>query len=151
MIRPHFQPKQRAVPIVVHYMGLKSLFPQGVIQRTASQISWEGFLQPTPDSRTYRVRLNYKLGNWPNVKVLSPDLHVLAGSRKLPHMYDQKEQRICLFDPVGNYWRPQMSVAVTMMSWTLAWLSFFELWLLTDVWYGRGRGHPGDDPTCHDF
>jgi hypothetical protein len=146
-----FHPKQRAVPIVAHYIGLRALFPQGVIQRTDLSVSWEGLLKPTPDSRTYRIRLDYTLGKLPNVRILSPDLRVLAGSRKLPHTYDQKDQRICLFYPDGKYWRPQMSVAVTMMTWTLAWLAFFELWLLTDVWYGRGIGHPGDDSTCHNL
>ena len=146
-----YQPRQRALPICAHYMGLRSLFPQGVIRCMADRISWEGMLKPTPDSRTYHVRMDYTLGNSPHVRILSPDLHHLAGSRKLPHTYKQAEKRICLYYPDGRLWRPQMSLAVTVMTWTLAWLVFFELWLMTDIWYGRGKGHPGDDSTCHNF
>jgi hypothetical protein len=40
-----------------------------------------------------------------------------------------------------------MGLACTVMNWALAWLAFFEIWLATDIWFGRGVGHPGDDPS----
>jgi hypothetical protein len=142
-------PRQRALSIATQVAVLKSAFPQGRLTRTNDSIEWVGSLAPLESSREYQVRMSYKLGGFPAVFVLSPDLRELTGERRLPHCYDQEKQKLCLFYPKDRKWTPQMALAATVMKWTLAWLTFFEIWLSTDIWFGRGIGHPGDDPSSH--
>ena len=142
-------PRQRSLPMATQLAVLKSTFPQGTISRSHDSIEWLGVLSLLESSREYRVRLSYTLGGSPAVFVLSPNLHQLTGGRRLPHCYDQGKQKLCLYYPKDRKWTPQMALAATVMKWTLAWLSFFEIWLSTDIWFGRGTGHPGDDSSPH--
>jgi len=54
---------------------------------------------PTPLSRVYAVRINYRQGETPHVFIEDPDLTVLADGRRLPHVYQQKPTRLCLIFP----------------------------------------------------
>jgi hypothetical protein len=40
-----------------------------------------------------------------------------------------------------GFWNPANSIASTIMLWACLWLQYFELWLVTDEWHGRGE-HP---------
>jgi hypothetical protein len=142
-----FNPSPRALSIAAQIATLKSLFPQGIVKSRGNALAWEGVLSPLDCSREYRVRLNYEMGASPSVMVLSPNLHDLAEGRRLPHCYDQAQQRLCLFYPWERNWTPHIALAQSVMKWALAWLVFFEIWLSTDVWHGRAIGHPGDDPS----
>lgn len=149
MRNTRYTPRQQPLSIAAHAFMLKLAFPQGKLNWSLKSLRWDGGLSPLNGSREYRLRLDYEIGSLPSVTVLSPNLHALAGERRLPHCYDQNQQRICLFYPKDKKWTPQKNVTCTVMQWALAWLAFFEIWLGTDVWYGRGIGHPGDDPSIH--
>lgn len=144
-----FHPQQQALPLAAHAFMLRLAFPQGILKKTSKTICWEGSLSPLDGSREYSVRLEYEIGSAPSITVVRPNLIELAGDRRLPHCYDQIKQRLCLYYPPNKRWTPQKNVACTVMPWALAWLAFFEIWLSTNIWYGRGIGHPGDDPSIH--
>jgi hypothetical protein len=102
---------------------------------------WEFDAQPTPLSRTYRLRITYQQNDIPQVLVVNPDLTILAEGRHLPHVYQQKPTRLCLYLPGAAEWLPMMQIADTIVPWAILWLFYFEDWLLSDDWKGGGV-HP---------
>jgi hypothetical protein len=100
-------------------------------------------LQPSPVSRTYRVRLDFADAHPPRVYVLEPDIFLLAAERRPPHLYPPFEYpaHLCLFHPDKRDWTRQMLVSETIVPWASEWLFYFELWLVTKEWMGGGE-HP---------
>jgi hypothetical protein len=137
----------KAIPLGLQAASLKKIFPEGSTQYSHRGLQWTGQVTPQDWCREYRLKLDYRLGANPKVTVKSPSLHYLAEGKKIPHLYDQKSQHLCLYFPGVKLWMPSMYVSKTIIPWAHSWLIFFELWLLTGVWYGRAAGHPGDDPV----
>ena len=108
------------------------------------KLTWRLCVQPTPLSREYRVRLEYKLGRAPDVFVEHPDLQMLAANREIPHVY-RKPLRLCLYIPWSNQWKPNKRIDQTIVPWTYTWLYYFEDWLASGRWRGGGK-HPEDRP-----
>lgn len=104
-------------------------------------LSWEYWVQPTPLSRQYKVRISYQQGAIPIVHVLDPNLKALANGRTLPHVYDQDPARLCLYLPGSGEWTRSMKIVDTIVPWTMLWLYYFEDWLTTAEWKGGGK-HP---------
>lgn len=88
-------------------------------------------LRMRPDSRA------------PDMLVMRPDLHSLAGSDPIPHIYrhDRPGVLLCLWWPKQREWVPQMKLIETFIPWTEEWLWYFEDWLKTRDWAGGGE-HP---------
>lgn len=122
-------------------VGLRSKFPNGITTVLRHEICWDGDLSPDDYGRTYLITMRYRRNDCPQVRVLEPDLRVLAGGRRLPHVYNQREQRLCLYVPGCGFWRPDRALCRTILPWTCYWLRLFEMWLATDVWHERGI-HP---------
>jgi hypothetical protein len=105
------------------------------------KLTWEFAVQPDPLSRVYSVRIEYRQGDVPQVYVIEPDLAALAEGRRLPHAYDQKPARLCLYLPGTGEWSPAKRISETIVPWTYLWLWYFEEWLASGVWKGGGQ-HP---------
>jgi hypothetical protein len=97
--------------------------------------------KPTPLSRQYAIRITMKKGKPPAVYVLEPNLSMLAEGRTIPHLYSQKEHKLCLHLPRARQWDHDKSVASTIVPWTFLWLYYFEEWLFSNEWKGGGV-HP---------
>ena len=108
------------------------------------KLTWRFRVQPTPLSREYRVRLEYKLGGTPDVFVEHPDLQMLAAKREIPHVY-RNPLRLCLYLPWSDQWTPNKRINQTIVPWTYTWLYFFEDWLAFGQWRGGGQ-HRDDRP-----
>jgi len=133
-------PKQPPLSMAIQAAGMQKLFPQGRTILRMNSISWAGKITPTDYARSYTVELRYKMGSQPQVWVREPNLQLLAGERKLPHVYSDTGE-LCLYLPGCGFWTSQKSVAVTIMQWASLWLYYFELWLVTNEWHGHGE-HP---------
>lgn len=120
---------------------------EGVGKITASKLFWAFPAEPTPLSRTYTVRLEYKLGDGPDVFVEDPDLEILAAGHELPHVY-RDPLRLCLYLPGSGQWTPKKRLDQTVVPWTFTWLYYFEDWLAFGEWRGEGK-HPGGEPEGH--
>ena len=70
--------------------------------------------------------------------MISPKLIQKNGER-VPHLYDQETQRLCLFMPKYEEWKPFMYISETIIPWASEWLVFYELWLSTGEWLGGGE------------
>jgi hypothetical protein len=64
----------------------------------AGQFTWCYSATPSPLGRDYDTRIEFRQGGRPEVFVDDPDLHVLAGGRHIPHLYQQRPPRLCLFE-----------------------------------------------------
>ena len=125
--------------------GLRHVFPNGEVKATHNELRWRGELSPDEYSRTYVVEMRYRRDEKPLVWVRTPDLHPLTGGRRLPHVYDDELQQLCLFFPRCGLWHPARALSQTILPWTCYWLRLFELWIVTDDWHERGV-HPAPKP-----
>lgn len=113
----------------------------GVLSHTG--LIWGFSVQPTPLSRVYTARLEYKMAGSPNVFIDEPDITMLAQGRTIPHVY-RNPLRLCLFLPGSGQWDHGKRLDQTIVPWTFTWLYYFEEWLSSDVWQGGGV-HPNEE------
>lgn len=123
---------------------LRSMFPTSTVMNLRDkELVWRHTIKPSPLSDEYTVKLEYKIGSNPKMYVTNPkSLKLAKKATKLPHVYDQKKQKLCLFYPDGKQWNSSMLLAKTVVLWAYEWLYHYELWLGTeDDWKGGGV-HP---------
>jgi hypothetical protein len=97
----------------------------------------QGSVRPTPISERYYVRIEYALDSGPLVWVDRPRLRVRAGHARIPHTFSERGPRPCLFEK-GD-WNDTMAIATSIVPWLLLWLVFYESWLATGEWQGKGH------------
>lgn len=123
------------------YAALRRYYPNAVMESDMrSFLIWEEFLKSSPLGDTYRVKLTYKLGERPKVYITDPLPLILApGEDRLPHVYNHREQRLCLF--YGSEWTSYRTIAYTVIPWAIEWLYHYELWIVDGDWKGGGTKH----------
>ena len=110
----------------------------------AGALLWWFEATPSPLSRIYTLRIEYRQGVKPQVFVESPNLKLLADGRRLPHVYEQDPARLCLYLPMTYEWQSWMRIDNTIVPWAILWFFYFEEWLSSDEWKGGGE-HPSAD------
>src|SRR5690242_168373 len=85
--------------------ALRDRFPAGRSRFTAGELCWEGRLTPSATSRRYPIRVRYRLGRAPVVRVASA-LRSRPGEG-LPHTYS--DGSLCL--NVASDWDGAMLLA----------------------------------------
>ncbi len=95
-----------------------------------------GDVKPSALSASYRVEVRYKVGERPEIRVLSPELVRREGGERIPHMYGQ--ETLCLYLPQSNEWSGEMSLGHAVIPWISLWLYYYELWHATGEWLGGG-------------
>lgn len=133
--------KQKPLTVLQQLRGLEKLFPAGKGSVVRENLKWISEIRPTPLSRTYTIRLEYKFEHSPSVFVIEPSLKNLAGDREIPHLYSQEEEKLCLYQPKYREWNPSMNISQTIVPWIYEYFYFFEDWLSTGDWKGGGE-HP---------
>ncbi len=108
------------------------------------QLTWRYLATPSPLSRDYDMRIEFRQGGRPKIFVDGPDLHEFAGERRIPHLYQQRPPRLCLYLPHTYEWQSWMRLDQTVVPWATVWLFYFEDWLESDDWKGGGM-HPEVD------
>lgn len=130
------------------FLALKSDVP-GQGELSHKRLRWNFVLQPTPLSRAYELMLTYRLHESPNVFVVNPDLNELAEGKPIPHLYDHKRVRLCLYLPKTGEWNKYMLLRDTIVPWSSLWLYYFEDWLHSGEWRGGGI-HPESNGSKDD-
>ena len=113
------------------------------------RLIWRYTATPFPLGRDYVIRMELKHGGAPRIFVEHPDLHELAGGRRIPHLYQQKPPKLCLWLPQTGEWQRWMRLDQSVVPWTSLWLFYFEEWLASDDWKGGGM-HPDTDEEYED-
>lgn len=121
--------------------AMASLFPQFHYQRTRDgrghqQPTWIGSLKPKDSSPVYTIKIVLTASH-PSVWVLSPQL-----PPNVPHIYPESRS-LCLYYPSDRSWGRQKLLAKTIVPWTAEWLYLYELWCITNQWYGDEAPHRG--------
>lgn len=130
--------KKRTVSLPVQMLALKKLFPESTAKIQCGLLVWQGNLRPSPLSRSYKVRILYRLTETPAVEVVEPTLEDRLGEAP-PHMYPGR--RPCLYSPKRFEWNESMRLSETIVPWLSEWLLFYEIWHATGEWCGGGE-HP---------
>ena len=130
-------------PISMFAQGgmLRHFFPDSTLKiiRFGKGLIWEGKLQPSELSMTYDIRIEYNTGKDPDVYVINPKPLLLAKEAiKLPHIYNQEKQHLCLYHRRMNEWNECKMIAKTIIPWTSEWLLHYEIWVVTGTWHGGG-------------
>jgi hypothetical protein len=134
-------------------------FPHWAVEHCGSDTAvWTGTL--TPNRTTYQIRIEHTvpvvlemrslLLMQPLVEVVSPKLKELEGNPEgpLPHVYWKHPRTkrsgpfLCLFDADAREWTLSDALSRTTVPWTAFWLDYYEAWLATGKWLGKGR-HAG--------
>jgi hypothetical protein len=132
--RNKFHRPTPAISLALQQMHIQHRFPGFSFAWVAGEGIWRGKLQPRDMSAVYELEIRYRLGNVPQVRVLSPALAPNA-----PHLY--REGTLCLYWPREWVWRGNCLIAETILPWAALWLYYYELWLDTGKWLG---------PSSHD-
>jgi hypothetical protein len=138
---PWLTPAQQYLFLRASWVG------QGRGQLDAGGLVWEYTDRPTPLSREYLLRIDYRRSDVPHVSVTEPDITALAGGRDIPHVY-KDPLRLCLYLPGSGEWDGTLRIDQTFVPWAAVGLYYFEEWLASDKWKGGGV-HPGDLPSTH--
>lgn len=133
--------RDNTIKLPVQLGHLQKSFPPLWARVKRDRLIWVGQLTPSSLSRTYTVRLRYRLRRSPTVEVLDPPLEDREGERP-PHLYPGK--RLCLFRPGRYEWDGSMFLAETIIPWASEWLFNYEIWRATGEWCGGGE-HPAMD------
>lgn len=88
-----------------------------------------------PELPIYKVSIEYRGVLSPKVRVIAPKL-----VESPPHYYN-KTASLCLYHPNDFKWDSRKLIAKEIMSWTIAWLYFYEAWLQTGEWLGPESHH----------
>jgi hypothetical protein len=116
--------------------AMKSRYPQFKIKKRGQyDIEFIGDLIVKPVFPTYTVSVTYRGNLRPLVKVIKPEL--VADP---PHFY-KESQSLCLYHPKNFHWTKEKLIAKDIVSWTAAWIYFYEVWLQKGVWYGPEAEH----------
>lgn len=98
------------------------------------------WLRPAAWCGQYRVHIAYIYGVRPHVWVQEPRPVEFLHDEPTPHL--NPDGTLCLYDPHGNEWGPDRSIADTTVPWTSLWLFYYEDWLNTGEWKGGGAPMP---------
>lgn len=121
--------------LALQALALRHLMPEGSTHLKPGRLVWIGWVQPTAETSRYQLRIDLKQNKTPTVWVLSPALKPNADGL-LPHVWSNGS--LCVSR--RRDWSPTMYLTETFLPWACEWLTFYELWLATDVWYGDGAG-----------
>lgn len=136
-------PNKKLITAAQQYFALKhgNISKQGSGMIKRDTLMWQQCVFPTPLSRPYQIRIVYHVTDAPKVYVDQPELKELAGNRKLPHVYSEDPVQLCLYLPKSGQWTKQQLIVDTILPWTVLWLYYFEMWLISGEWHGGGE-HP---------
>ena len=126
---------------------------------------WSGKLKPSDTE--YFIRIDYELpphfalalptlDYFPRVYVLSPRLErrPFAQLGPLPHVWwkpdFQGEPCLCLFKATNYDWTYSSPLTETTIPDASEWLFFYELWLVTNKWFGGGDPHNPNSEEAND-
>jgi len=93
-----------------------------------------GEVQPN-GCNSYQIKIEWSAGNMPKVSILNKDIEP---SDEI-HMY--KDSSLCLFYPPDLKWNNHLKVSDYIIPWTIEWIIFYELYLITGTWLGKEAPH----------
>lgn len=124
-------------------LSLKKIYPDLIYLLKPDYLKFTLILQPTPKSKKYKVEFifaNDVCDVW-----LTGEIEGIKNV-DFPHYYEMKKDRVklCLLHPKKFEWSTIDWLEDSIIPWTIEWLLYYELWLITGKWYGGGE-HPEEE------
>lgn len=133
--------QKRYKTIAEQIAAMRSKYPQfKTLFISHSSLKVMGALQPTSRSSQYSFVLKYSLNSSPKIKITSPKLQKNNKGEDIPHLYTG--ENLCLYRPKYYEFQKTDFLCDTIIPWASLWLYYYEIWLLTNEWFGGGE-HPG--------
>jgi hypothetical protein len=111
---------------------LRSVFPEAKMRLGQRDLTWIGDLRPSELSDPYTTKIEYRLGQYPTVRILKPA--ITDAGEFVPHSYDNGT--LCVHN--DRQWQPSMLIVDTFLPWTVEWLWHWEIFQPTGEWFGDG-------------
>lgn len=138
-------PMTSAISISSQMRSLKTKYPESYGDINKDTARWIFTVRPTPKSQEYKIRVKFRLREYPTVEILNPNnlLREKEGSDFIHMFRDSKRghQMLCLF--AKGDWTSQKYISETIVPWAAEWCYFYEVWLDTGEWHGGGY-HKGE-------
>ena len=136
----------KPISVIEQVRLLRSRFANAKVRTrgsgTSRMLVAELQLRPEAWCSSYRVRILYVYGAPPAVLVIDPQPVKMAHGEVTPHL--NEDGTLCLYNPEGDEWGPDRSIADTTVPWTSLWLLYYEDWLITGKWKGGGPPMPDE-------
>ena len=134
------------IPLLHQAGALRSYFPTSkIIRKGETELIWIGELNPSPLSKSYKIKLHHKSGEFIRIFILEPKLRLADGQTELPHVYSTELQQLCLYYPKDNEWHPGMFYVKSLIPWASEWLYHYEIWVGNGEWRGGGIDHNNEE------
>ncbi|MEG0239132.1 hypothetical protein [Anaerorhabdus sp.] len=104
------------------------------------------------DRGKYKIIIEYFKNKSPNIYLLKPDITEVVTEHSVEiHTYGMKYHKfykrrlplLCLTHPGIDKWNSSISLIRSYIPWTLEWFEFYEIWVMTGIWFGEGV-HPSN-------
>ena len=92
----------------------------------------------------YKLRIDYTNISSPDVYIVSPQIDmndsvaIHTFGLKYHKDYGKELPRLCLTYYNEDKWDHSMPLVKTYIPWAIEWTEFYEIWLLTGKWFGKG-------------
>ena len=92
----------------------------------------------------YVLRIDYAEKKGPEVYLVSPEIEVdnwveiHTYGKEYHRDYKKKLPKLCLTYSKIDKWSTSTPLVESYIPWAIEWTEFYELWLLTGKWYGKG-------------
>ncbi|MFE7954266.1 hypothetical protein ACGF3K_26120 [Streptomyces sp. NPDC047980] len=133
----------RAINLGRQLAAIKAVLPEAKGTVRSGELVCTVFLQPTPASRRYTVRITYRHRHRPRVMVIDPPLALHPRATALPHVYADGD--LCLHLP--GEWKEDMLLSHTILPWASEWLLHYEVWRVVGRWTGSGHDYAVPPPA----
>lgn len=131
--------KNKAYDSSIQVWAMRSKYPQFKVRfRDPNDIEFIGELKVAEWIPEYTISISYRGALAPRVMIIKPEL-----VEKPPHVYPDT-RTLCLYHPDLYKWKRDRLIAQDIVSWSAAWIYFYEVWLQTGVWYGPEAPHDID-------
>ena len=121
--------------VVAEQVLIREKFPFLHSRISGLELTCRGRIQPTEQSRSYRVEIRYSPWDSPEVRVIDPKIVFTKDA----HMF--QNDTLCLYDWREHPWQKHWHLHQTIIPWTAEWLVFYEIFLLTGKWRGKSAIH----------
>jgi hypothetical protein len=130
---------KKNISIVDQYARLRHDYPHFKVVINREYLKIKGQIQPSPRSLIYQFKINYKIGNRPQIKITNPELKKNFKNDRIPHVYSGNE--LCLYYPKYKEFTSKQPIVDYIIPWISLWLYYYEIWHATGEWLGGGF-HP---------
>lgn len=144
MSRSYFKnpKKSKGLTTFLELNRIKEIYPNVIVKKiTDKDLSVVLTVKPTPINDNYNLKINYSKRGAGSVDVFVIDkkLEIADNRKTLPHVYNTRLQKLCLFTPKKREWNLKMPLIESIIPWALEWLDFYEHWLVNGEWLGGGH------------